>query len=252
MYKIAIPTFKRLDTFKTKTLSYLKKTNIDINNIYLFVANEEEKLIYKETGLKNIIVGIEGIRNQRNFIRHYFNEGEKIFNMDDDIEGLYYAPSEKKYELLLDLNKLIIDGFKYCDKAKTKLWGINAVRNPLFMFNKKVSINLRYIVGATFGQIIDYDNKLAQTIDDKGDYERSILYFIKFGSIVRINNISVYTNYYKTKGGMQETRTKERVKASGLYLLNKYPSYCIINKNKKNKEFFEIKLKYESKGNSIK
>jgi hypothetical protein len=245
MYKIAIPSYQRVEIFKTKTLSYLKKTNIDLNNVYLFVANDKEKIAYSVLGIKNIVVGIEGICKQRNFIRNYFQEGECIFSLDDDIKGIYKATSVKNLELVTDLHNLIVKGFELCKKVNTKLWGVSAVKNGLFMYGKKISTDLRYIVGACFGQIIDHDKRLNQTIDDKGDYERSILYFIKYGSVIRFNDVAIETYYYKTQGGMQITRTKERVKASGLYLLNKYPEYCIVNNNKKNKEFFEIKLKYK-------
>lgn len=245
MYKIAIPSYKRVDVLSDKTLAYLKKTNINLDNVYLFVANEEEKKDYEGLGIKNIVVGVETIRNQRNFIRHYFKEGEKIFSIDDDIAGIYRATSVKSFELVKDLHEMILKGFELADKVKTKLWGVSAVKNALFTYGKKPSGDLRYIVGACFGQVIDHDINLSQTIDDKGDYERSILYYIKFGSVVRLNNISIDTNYYKMKGGMQETRTKQRVKASGLYLINKYPEYCTTNTSKKNKEYFEIKLKHK-------
>jgi hypothetical protein len=247
MYKIAIPSYRRVDIFQKKTLNYLKQTNINLDDVYLFVANEQEKENYSVLGLKNIIVGVETIKHQRNFIRKYFKEGEKVFSIDDDVAGIFLATSQKTFELVKDLNSLIDNGFKLCDKVKTKLWGVHAVKNALFTYNKQPSGDLRYIVGAAFGQIIDHDDFLAQTIDDKGDYERSIKYFIKFGSVIRFNNISIETNYYKSKGGMQETRTKDRVKVSGLYLLNQYPEYCEINNKKKNKEFFEIKLKYKPK-----
>ena len=55
MYKIAIPSYKRVDVFANKTLAYLKKTNISLDNVYLFVANEEEKRNYSILGLKNIM-----------------------------------------------------------------------------------------------------------------------------------------------------------------------------------------------------
>jgi hypothetical protein len=250
MYKIAIPSYKRVDVFQEKTLAYLKKTNVILDNVYVFVANKEEYESYKKLNLKNIIIGVETIRNQRNFIRNYFNEGDCVFNIDDDVAGIYIATSPKDLKLLTDLNSVILNAFDICKKIKTKLWGLNAVKNSFYAYGKKPTANLKYIVGAAFGQIIDKDSFLSQTIDDKGDYERSIKYFIKFGSVLKINNICIDTNYYKSKGGMQMTRTKERVKASALYLLNKYPDYCKINTSKKNKEFFEIKLQYDSKRNN--
>ena len=100
MYKIAIPSYKRVDVLASKTLAYLKKTNISLDNVYLFVANEQEKQDYSVLGLKNIIVGVETIRNQRNYIRHYFQQGEMVFSMDDDIAGVYKAVSVKELVLV--------------------------------------------------------------------------------------------------------------------------------------------------------
>ena len=39
--KIVIPTYDRSDRFET--LSFLKNNNVPIENIYIFLANEEEK-----------------------------------------------------------------------------------------------------------------------------------------------------------------------------------------------------------------
>lgn len=243
-YFIAIPSYKRVETFKSKTYEYLLKTNVDMKKVYLFVVKEDYKEYYASlVGSKiNIVVGKEGLKEQRNFIRNYFKEGSFVFSLDDDVAGLYKSVNVKKFSLIEDLDSFIKEGFSLCAKFKRKLWGVSAVLNAMFMFNTGVSFDLKYIVGAAFGQIIDHRKILNQTIDDKGDYERSILYHIHCGGNIRFNYVAVKTNYYKEKGGMQETRTKERVEKSGRYLLQKYPKHCSINTAKKNKEFFEIKL----------
>ena len=41
-YIIAIPSYKRSQTLKSKTLNVLKDYNILINKIYIFVASNEE------------------------------------------------------------------------------------------------------------------------------------------------------------------------------------------------------------------
>ena len=43
--KIVIPTYNRSNKFET--ILFLKKNNVPIENIYIFLANEEEKKIYK-------------------------------------------------------------------------------------------------------------------------------------------------------------------------------------------------------------
>ena len=83
-YKIVIPTYKRHKLISNKgTLNFLNKNNIPKENIILFVADEKEKELYKKSVSKklysgNIIVGIKGILNQRNFIINYFPKGQYI------------------------------------------------------------------------------------------------------------------------------------------------------------------------------
>jgi len=69
-YKIAIPSYKRHNTIKEKTLRLLDEYNIDKNKITVFVANTDEEILYKES-LDNeykIVVGVPTIGKQRNFI----------------------------------------------------------------------------------------------------------------------------------------------------------------------------------------
>ena len=60
--------------------------------------------------------------------------------------------------------------------------------------------------------------------------------------MVRFENISVKSGYYTEKGGMQETRTKDRVLASAKLLVKRYPDLCVLNLTKKS-GYAEVKLK---------
>jgi hypothetical protein len=241
-WRIAIPSYKRAETIRKKTLKYLlEDCLISKEKIDVFVADEEELKDYsylKDEGIR-VIVGLPTLKAQRNFITSYYDSGKFILNMDDDIEGIYQKMDDKSYVLLKRLDKLIELGFNNCIKHKTKLWGINAVLNPFFM-KENVSTNLKYIVGCFWGQIIDKNPDLSITLEDKEDYERTIKYFDTFGKLVRLNWIAPKTNYYGESGGMQETRTEKRVTDSAVYLATKYPQYCSMNPNKI--DHSEIKL----------
>lgn len=241
-YKIAIPSFKRANTLRKKTLAYLQRCAVQDNNIYIFVADEKERAIYQDEfpGRNyNIVLGVHTLCAQRNFINKYFAEGEYVLNFDDDVEALFIG--EQKLQEFNHLDALAQRGYDEMILHKTKIFGIYPVANHFFM-DKKVTTDNRYIVGCFWGCIIDHDEELKITIEDKEDFERTIKYFKKFGAVVRINDVCVKTNYYKEPGGMQETRTKERVHDSAHYLANTYPNYCKINTTKKNKEFTEVKL----------
>ena len=78
-YKIAIPSYKRSETIKNKTLKLLNEYGIDNERITIFVANKEEESIYKDSlqDKYKIVVGVPTIGKQRNFIEKYYKESTR-------------------------------------------------------------------------------------------------------------------------------------------------------------------------------
>ena len=251
-YIIAIPSYKRQDTLKNKTLRILRENHIPKEKIFIFVGNQDEYNKYKKT-LPNyynkIIIGEVGMAKIRNFITNYFPDGKKIFNMDDDINGFVELTKEKNKKTKSkfhskkfnnnDLNKFIIKGFNECQQNNLSLFGIYPASNPYFM-KKRITYDLRYIIGSCWGCINNKSIKVS--MDDKEDFERTLKYYKKDGGVIRFENITVISDYYKEKGGMQETRTKERVLESAQKLVNHYPELCKLYLGKKS-GYAEVKLK---------
>ena len=245
-YKIAIPTYKRQETLQKKTLSTLLRNNINPNKIYLFVADEDEKKIYlsniPRSNYNKIIVGVKGLRNQRNFIQQYFNNNENIVQFDDDISDIKQLtvqnPSlgKKSHKLkpISNLNQFLVNAFKHLKKNNLYLFGVYPVDNAYFM-QDKVTTDLRFIVGPMWGVINRKDKKLSLSIDEKEDVERTLLHYKKDKGVVRYNNITIQTAYYSEKGGMQsenKNRTNEAMKSAKL-LVKRYPNYCKLYLGKK-------------------
>ena len=92
-YVVAIPSYKRHETLKKKTLKVLKEYKIPNNIIYVFVADEPEHELYNKTldkdSYNKLIIGKPGIKEIRNFMANYFDEGQKIVYMDDDIGKIW-------------------------------------------------------------------------------------------------------------------------------------------------------------------
>lgn len=240
--KIAIPSYKRADTLVKKTLKYLlEDCKVDFKCITVFVANQKEYENYLKEIPKviKIVIGKETLRGQRNFMDFYYEINDRVLFFDDDIDGLYKKKGSKT-ELFTDLISLYKIGFNECLKNKTALFGVCAVNNGFYM-NSKISTNLKYIVGCFYGQIITQDRSLSVTLEDKEDFERTILYFHKYKKVVRLNMIAPKTKYYDEDGGMQVTRTEKRVTASALTLIKRHPNYCSLNTKKKSNHT-EIKL----------
>mgnify|MGYP006408863109 FL=1 len=189
--KIAIPSYKRADILIKKTLPLLKIYGIEDTEIDIFVATNEEYDIYKEAldNDMNIIVGEVGMGNIRLFMAGYYNEGEEIVYIDDDIEKierLFIVEGKKKIEPIADLRYIIDEGFRLCKSHNMKNWGIYPVHNAFFM-SDKVSTDLKYIIGAFYGVINDRECE-KRIVSHGEDYERTIRYYLKYGGVIRFNN----------------------------------------------------------------
>jgi cellulose synthase/poly-beta-1,6-N-acetylglucosamine synthase-like glycosyltransferase len=246
-YEIAIPSYKRPETLRDKTLMVLKQYRIPANKITVFVANAEQKKLYEATLIPgtygSLVVGIVGMGAIRNFITSWYPIGTKIVNIDDDIRGFleYDASRPRKEKPLRSLVSVIKRGFDECEKAGARLWGVYPVANGFFM-KPKVSTDLRYIIGSVWGCINPGLKAVKITLDDKEDYQRSILYYKLYGAVVRLNFVAPVSSYYKEPGGMQEERTKQRVEKSARWLVKHYPEFAVLNPSKKS-GYMEVRLK---------
>jgi len=237
-YKIAIRSYKRSELIGKYTLALLKKNKISKNKIYIFVGPKEIKDYKKfNPGYKILLGGNKGTNYCNKLIRKYFGKNDYIIQMDDDLLHLSYAKDKKK---LVDYNlkKLIKEGYKLMVKHKATIWGVYPVYNPYFMMGKKITTDLRFIIGRVFGFI----NDEIKTKDDcRDDYERTILRYKRDGAIVRFNNIAANALTFTGKGGLAEKRTIDMMNKSVEYMLNKYPKYC-KEKHYKNRKWKEIRL----------
>ena len=231
-YKIAIPSYKRPETIKKKTLKVLESYNIDPSRITIFVADESEyeayKFSLKDTPYQNIVVGVPTIGAQRNFIERWYPEGTKLMMFDDDIEEVQKKISEQKLGRIDNLEEeVIIKGFEECEKVGAKTFGIYAASNAYFM-KERVYNKLCYIIASMFGVIVQHNDDLVRVTNHGEDYEYSIRQYILNGSVVRFDNYTVKSNYYKEDGGLQTIRTKEYVLESITKIAEMFPDYCTM------------------------
>lgn len=244
-YRIAIPSYQRFNTLKDKTLTALAAVGADPDLIDVFVANEREAAIYKQCltagTYSRIIVGKKGMGAIRRFIQQFYEDGQRIVNVDDDIEGFFQRVDEKTLAPLDDFDFFVADGFKAAKVAGCRLWGIYPVANAYFM-KPRVATGLRYIIGAFWGVTNDRSEEVGVTMDDKEDYERTIKFYLADGNVARLDYVTMKTRYYKEPGGMQVERTEERVTESAHELVHRYPYLCQINKGKKSSHT-EVKLR---------
>ena len=233
--KFAIPSYNRVEILTSHTLAMLEHYKIDKKQIYIFVV-EEEYQQYKEAlpDYNNIIVGVKGLANQRNFITNYFKEGQYIVNLDDDLKKINSLAGQELKQLD-NFIQLINKAFKLCIKHNTYIWGISQTNNAYFM-RDSITFNFSFLVGHLWGCINRHSSDLEITMDIKEDYERCIKYWLKDKTIIKFNYVSADTTIYTTRGGLQidyPNRTDaSTTSCEQLVLL--YPTYFKIRKTQLN------------------
>ena len=258
-YVIAIPSYKRAELIYKKTLATLAR-HLGPQppvQIYIFVANQQEHDDYLTAKPSNyplapnaveFVVGVKGLKNQRNFIMDYFPACTNIVQMDDDIDNVLELVIPEKRPLgkrpnranklnpIADLHQFFAQAFIKCRTVGANIWGIYPVPNAYFMTPTQTT-DLRFIVGPMFGIINRHNKDLKLTTNEKENVERTLQYFTMDGSVVRYNNITVQTRYFKTMGGMQASlRTSARranAQRAAEYLHKLYPELTKIHLDKK-------------------
>jgi len=244
-YVVAIPSYNRPNEIIKKTLKTLADGGVDMERIFIFVANEEQAALYNPTGYK-IIIGVIGIANQRVFISNYFPVGQYIISLDDDVEELQIL-QESKLVKLTDLHTFFTSSYETLMREKLYIWGIYPVRNAFFMKSGAMTKSLKFLLGVCYGYINRNLKELYPTAEGKEDIEQSILYYMKDGGVIRFNHVAVKTKF-NAVGGLGKDRYEMNEKASQL-LKERYPDMVTIFKRKNG--MCEVRLK-EKKGRSPK
>jgi hypothetical protein len=244
-YVVAIPSYNRPNEIIKKTLKTLADGGVDMERIFIFVANEEQAELYKPTGYK-IIIGVIGIANQRVFISNYFPVGQYIISLDDDVEELQTL-HESKLVRLTDLHTFFTSSYEILMRENLFIWGIYPVRNAFFMKSGVMTKTLKFLLGVCYGYINRNLKELYPTAEGKEDIEQSILYYKRDGGVIRFNHVAVKTKF-NSVGGLGKDRYEMNEKASQL-LKERYPDVVTIFKRKNG--MCEVRLK-EKKGRSPK
>lgn len=224
--RVCVPSFQRADQLEKKTLAFLRRVQFPMDRVDVFIADEpDERAAYEylnDTEV-NVHLGVRGLVHQRLHIVKHYPEGTEVLALDDDIQDVKAKVGEKKVQSIDSLKQLSTEGFTGCRAANTKLWGIYPTVNAMFM-KYRMTFDCRLIIGAFWGMIVDHDPALQPTMSIKEDYERTVMFYKRFGAIARLNWYGIVTKYYGT-GGLEHERTKGEHLIRCKELLERYPQY---------------------------
>lgn len=253
-YKIAVPSYNRLNFFGETTYKYLMLNNINPEDIVIFVSTEKDLEEYSEIYNNVVLVpeNYKGIGAVRNYILNIWAEdGSDLVMMDDDIKYI----KNIKGEMVLDFKDFVEDFFMRLLAADLYFGGMCLCSNTFFM-KDNYSTNLRYISGATQFYKVDRSREAIFTpYRHFEDYYSNLRHFKRDGGILRCNFMAPITKNYNPIGGICENmggleeRLKEAEKNADEIIIE-FPKWVSKYKKKKSSrgpECYNLRLNHRAK-----
>ena len=236
--KYIIPSFKRFEKLKSQTLAFLNRHDINTNDIYVFVRGDDPELQdYLSLEVNVVVLDVKGIGKTHNAITAYFDEGEHLVEIDDDLLDIY---NEEREVLETPFNIVAECIFQKLEEQKLSYCGTYSVVNPMFMKScKEYTTDLRYCLGCLRFRI-NRQEVLVDT-DYSEDFENCMLHYLRDGGLLKANWIACKTNNYCDGGCDGDGRNFEREYEAKKYLKDCYPELCTLFQ-RKNKRW-DLRLK---------
>lgn len=208
-YQIAIPSYRRPQVCRERTVATLLRLGASPANMNVYVADKSDEADYRkalsETGVR-VRLGVPGLLAQRRFYNTQYPKNTRLLNVDDDLYDLKTVTKDGElvsYQGSIDA--VAEHGFSTCESHGARLWGISAFENGFYM-KRSTSAGLRYVCGIFHGS---YAGDSVLCGDDRPifssgeDFETTLRSFKKYGVVVRLDWLCPKTKYF-AEGGMRE------------------------------------------------
>lgn len=235
--RVGIPSYKRVDRFDT--LKALHDLGYGKNEIIVSTQTAEEYESYsKAHGSVATVIYREGTNDSinRNTLLNYFNEGENIVVMDDDIKEFHRLVITKGKNTLAKIGSrqefegILLKQFSFCEKYRSPMFAWYTVDNAFFMSK---TAHIRSILdGTILGIKNSYNIRFNEINDLKGDYELSCRLIESGYNAVRFNGYSAKAGS-KTPGGCEDARKAGHNSIRCRALLERYPELLTAHPTRK-------------------
>ena len=224
---------------KEKTFALLMRYGVPLEQIKIFVVEEELEAYWAAFPGVEIVVGVLGLVPQRRLIYQWCQDDE-IVMMDDDVQAILGMDRQP----VQDFVGLCKRGFLECKERGLRLWSVCPVDNNFF-YRETVSVNLKFCIGSFFG-LVKRGEMPHQPETFKEDVYRTCAYYKEDGGVVRLNWAGVKTSYARGTGGLNESRTIEKMLKGAEEVVKAFPEYATLYYRKRNGHP-EIRLKAAKK-----
>lgn len=221
---IAIPSHNRQQLIQTTTLPLLKNHNVNMNNVYVFCSTKSYNNYVHISNIWgfNLIKSFDSITETRNHIISFFQSGDRVVEIDDDVKDILIVEKNRKAIEISNFIEFLNESFDLLPGQG--LWGVNSTCNGYFSSGKD-NYGMYSIVNSFLGYY--NDKRILLTLPEKEDFERVIKFYELHLPVMKRGRYGVKTKYWTNKGGIQshydfETRMLVQKKCADI-LLKKYP-----------------------------
>lgn len=220
-YVIAIPSYERYKSISKRVLLFLQEGQVDKRRIFIFVSDTSQAELYaahvSPSLYGEIVIGVKGLVEQRNFIRNYFPVGQYVVSLDDDVTRLKRLV-DGKLQRINNLDIFFTQAFKTLEQTGLYIWGIFSTSSTMHMKQQKeeISTALKFLVGYCHGYITRRDERLDLHIESTGkeDYGQTLRYWKLDGGVVRFNHVCANDAAQPRNGGLGKDRLQMNANAS--------------------------------------
>lgn len=242
MYDVAICTHNRADIVSQTILPYLAAGNVPRERVHLFVTPGQEdtyRSLVPQELYGHIHTGGTGLANNRNAVVQHFPADTPVVQFDDDVRALLQLTPSGKLAEVTDPDSLICQAFDIISRTRATIWGVYPVANAFYM-RRKTSAGLLFLIGQCMGFLNRPDELVS--VNDKDDYERSLLRYETDGLVVRLDSVSCKAGgVRRNKGGLQHDQRIENNNDAVRYLLKRWPA-LVKPKKPRPDGYMEIRL----------
>lgn len=204
--------------------------------VYVFCSSEFEReyiSVARVWGF-NTILSKDSITETRNHIIQFFQEGQQIVEMDDDIKEVVRVIPGKRVTPVKSLDMLIKRSFEKLPNGKG-LWGVNATDNNRDGKNRGIDKYGSYAIINSFCGYVN-DKRIVLTVPEKEDFDRSAQFVELDMPVLKRTGYGIRTKYWKNSGGIQSRYGFEKRVAvqrrSAKMLMKKFPRFFAASTRK--------------------
>lgn len=244
---INCPSYKRP---KVETLDYLP-----FCKVWVCETEYDNYVDANKKYQSNIISCKQGIQGNLCRIRNHilnteFNNGvDAVCLIDDDMKAMNYFDKDFKSDFeyenyLLHTDNFIdfIINYSYlCEQFNFKLWGVNALSDPM-AYRPYIPFSTTSYIGGPFSVHLKNPLRYDERLPLKEDYDLTLQHMNKYRGCLRVNKYHYNVKQNTQSGGCASYRNSEKEKEQLLLLIKKWGNKIVKIDNSNKGKTKKIKM----------